>query len=296
MAPRTAPGRSSASRVQSSSQQAGRNPRRTATRPSTSRTSTTATNDIGRRLTGYALRFAVNRVVEQRRHRTNNDSNHQNSAGAHDSGSALGHAVTNALLEELIQEVIEFIVRHNFFMGGNNNSKSNNGGQGQQDPAAAAPGSNAQQAGDRQRGEPPPLISQHSSHSPTEERRRRRHRRRSEAMMHSLDRLSEELEATHDATVRVLGKVNNAENKDEHEAQEPNTDSNNKEVNELLRTNLDNLRRATTRCMARVESVRRCHYHYHPYGSSSSRRASRQRRPAGRSFHLSRSGSAMTDG
>lgn len=114
--------------------------------------------------------------------------------------------------------------------------------------------------------------------------------------MHSLDRLSEELEATHDATVRVLGKVNNAENKDEHEVQEPNTDSNNKEVDELLRTNLDNLRRATTRCMARVESVRRCHYHYHPYGSSSSRRASRQRRPAGRSFHLSRSGSAMTDG
>lgn len=292
MAQRTAPVRTS--RVQS---QQSRNTRRARASSRTDR------NDIGRRLTGYVLRFAVNRVVEQRRHR-NNEPGHS-SGGGHE-GSALGHAVTNALLEELIQEVIEFIVRHNFFMGKNNNEndegEERRGSAGQQNPAGAG-GTATQRAGDSQREELPPSASQHSSQSPTDERRRRRHRRRSETMMHSLDRLSNELEATYDATVRVLREPSDeaasmmsvnkidAGNKDEDsQIQEP-INHNAKEIDESLRTNLENLRRATTRCMVRVESVRRSHYHG---SSSSSRRGSRHRR-AERRLHLSRSGSAMTD-
>lgn len=189
----------------------------------------------------------------------------------------MGHAVTNALLEELIQEVIEFIVRHNFFLG-----KKPESGEGNEDPAAGS-----SQPGGSQREEHP----SQGSHSSTEERRRRRHRRRSEAMMHSLDRLSDELEATYDATVRVLREEPRdhemAKSDDDKKEEDDQTviQESSKGVDESLRANLENLRRATTRCMARVESVRRSHH--------GSRRGSRHRRD-GRSRHLSRSGSTMT--
>lgn len=276
MAQRTASAGIRASRVQSS-----RPPRR-------ARPSSRTRNEVGRRLTGYVLRFAVNRIVEQRRHR-NDEPGHPSSGSGHGhghghgGGSAMGHAVTNALLEELIQEVIEFIVRHNFFLGGSNNNEG-------RDHTEAPTG------GDSQREEQPSQGSRGSSSQ--EERRRRRHRRRSEAMMHSLDRLSDELGTTYDATVRVLrdsaGEAN--DNKNDDHPDDPKKDDDGdlpapqitQGIDESLRANLENLRRATTRCMARVESVRR--------GQHGSRRASRQRR-AGRSAHLSRAGSsAMNTG
>lgn len=183
----------------------------------------------------------------------------------------MGHAVTNALLEELISEVVEFIVRHNFFMG----NKNANLEEGEQDSAKGA------QSGDSQPQEP----SQSSQHSSADERRRHRYQRRSEAMMHSLDRLSDELETTYDATVRVLRESGNgakANDKIEEGGKPQETTDN---PDESLRENLENLRRATTRCMARVESVRRSHH--------GSRRVSRQRRSE-KNSRLSRSGSAMT--
>lgn len=260
MAQRTASVRTS--RVQS---QRSRTPRR-------ARASSDTRNEVGRRLTGYVLRFAVNRVIEQRRHR----KGEQGHSGDH-GGSAMGHAVTNALLEELIQEVIEFIVRHNFFLG-SKKSADGEGGEKQQDPAAGT------QPGDSQREEPP----SQGSHSSTDERRRRRHRRRSEAMVHSLDRLSDELEATYDATVRVLRESGDSSTKPDDKAEEDmykQTSEPIKAIDDSLRENLENLRRATTRCMARVESVRRSH--------QGSRRGSRHHR-AERSFRRSGSGSSMT--
>lgn len=239
--------------------------------PRRARASSSTRNEVGRRLTGYVLRFAVNRAIEQRRHRKG-ETGHSGEHG----GSAMGHAVTNALLEELIQEVIEFIVRHNFFMGGKKSADGDD--DDRQDPAAGT----RPRDGNSEREEPP----SQGSHSSTEERRRRRHRRRNEAMVHSLDRLSDELEATYDATVRVLResgdstKIDGDKPEDDQQMSEPI-----KAIDDSLRDNLENLRRATTRCMARVESVRR--------SQQGSRRDSRHRR-AERSFNRAGSGSSMT--
>lgn len=213
---------------------------RTATASSSSR----GRGQAARRVARYVLEYAFTRYLEQQHHRRPAPSqSQQRSTQNHAHGdSAIGHAVTSVLLEQLIQEIIEYIVRHNFFRGSRDHNTSTPG-QGERDQ--------------------PPAESQ-SSQSSTDQRRRRRHRRRSEAMVTSLDRLSSELEATYDAVVRVLRPSDGGP-----------------PVDENLRSNADELRRAITRCMARVESVRRRHHHY------GSRRTSR-RGGAGGSARISR--------
>lgn len=229
-------------------------PRRPTTAPSRNR------SEIGGQVAGYVLRYAANRYIEQQRHR------HLNRSRRAHGGSLFGHAVTNVLLEELIQEAIEYLVRHNFFMGNSRRRDPN----GQEDPRPDAGSGRGRQNDDDDGGHEAP-SQQSSQSSSTEQRRRHRHRRRGEAMMTSLDRLSNELETTYEAVVRALGDSTGSQN----EATVV--------INEPLRTNAEDLRRAITRCMARIESVRR----YHPDGS---RRRSRHR-GSGRSGQLSRSGS-----
>lgn len=64
-------------------------------------------------------------------------------------------------------------------------------------------------------------------------------------MVNSLDRLSSELQATHDAIVRVLS-----------------SSEGNIPMDESFRSNAENLRRAINSCSLRVESVRRRHHHH----------------------------------
>lgn len=206
-------------------------------------------SDAARRVGQNVLQHAGTRFVEQQERRRTSQSHEHHESG----GSAVGHAVTSVLLEQLLQEVWEYLVRHNFFRGPRNGKSptSDQGKETHKDTQADTQPSQASQ------------MSQASQASATEQRRRHRRQRRSEAMVASLDRLSSELENTYDAAIRIL----------RHPEGETHVD-------DTLRTSVDDLRRAITRCMARVESVRRYHHR--------SRRTSR-RRGSGSSVRLSRS-------
>lgn len=193
----------------------------------------------GRRRAEYAQRtaqnvftFAMARYMEQQRRQagesshSNANSHNNNTTNAHETShhqshasSAVGHAVTGVLLEQLIQEILEYLIRHNFFRRRRSTSTSGRGGQ----------------TDHHRQIDTGTQTSQQSSTS-TEQRRRHRRQRHSEVMMTSLDRVSTELEATYDTLMRVLREPNPA-------------------MDETLRENATDLRRAITRCMARVESV-----------------------------------------
>lgn len=171
--------------------------------------------EYAQRAARYLFDFALARYTEQQHHRGPSRANTNETSPQSHGGSAIGHAVTGVLLEQLIQEIMEYLVRHNFF---------------------------------RRRNTSPPRHAQQNSHvdtgtqtsqSSTEHRRRHRHRRHDNVLMTSLDRLSCELETTYDALIRIVRDPENSTTMDE-----------------TLRGNTNDLRRAITRCMARVESVR----------------------------------------
>lgn len=204
----------------------------------TSSASARAPASRGRGRAQYAQRtarnvfdFAMARYMEQQ-HRQGGEANRSNvNANSHNTnttthetshhqshaGSAVGHAVTGVLLEQLIQEILEYLIRHNFFRRRRNTSTP--GGQT-----------------DQHRQVDTGTQTSQSSSSSTEQRRKHRRRRHSEVMMTSLDRLSSELETTYDTLMRVLREPNPA-------------------MDDTFRENVNDLRRAITRCMARVESV-----------------------------------------
>lgn len=222
-------------------------------RPGTARGTTPAATSSasirGRGRVEYAQRtarnvfdFAMARYMEQQRrqagestranvntnsHNTNNTNTNTHETSHHQShaGSAVGHAITGVLLEQLIQEILEYLIRHNFFRKSRNTSKPRGGGQSDQHRQVDTGTQTSQQS-----------SSTTSSSSSTEQRRRHRRRRHSEVMMTSLDRLSSELETTYDTLMRVL--------------HEPN-----QRMDDGFRENANDLGRAITRCMARVESV-----------------------------------------
>lgn len=175
-----------------------------------------------RRQAGESTRSNTNTNTNSHNTNTHETSHHQSHAG-----SAVGHAVTGVLLEQLIQEILEYLIRHNFFRRRRNTSAPGGGGGG---------GGGQQTDQHRQVDTGTQTSQQSSSSSSTDQRRRHRRRRHSEVMMTSLDRLSSELETTYDTLMRVLREPSPA-------------------MDDTFRENASDLRRAITRCMARVESV-----------------------------------------
>lgn len=197
-----------------------RNQRPRAPRPPTTPASTSlpsrgrARADYAQRAARYLFDFALARYTEQQHHRTSSRANPNETTHQSHGGSVIGHAVTGILLEQLTQEIIEYLVRHNFFR-----ARSTSVPRQQEQSREVDTGTQ-------------------TSQSSTEHRRRHRRNRSSEVMMTSLDRLSSELETTYDTLVRLL--------------RDPDS---NPPLDETLRENASDLRRAITRCMARVESV-----------------------------------------
>ncbi|KUI64490.1 hypothetical protein VM1G_11352 [Cytospora mali] len=117
----------------------------------------------------------------------------------------------DVLVGELLEEVIQYLVRRNFFRRGSNG------------PRPSTTNTTTREVGRHQREG---LDSQSSY----DQRRRHRRQRHTESLMASLDRLSTELELTHDALVRVM-----------HSPRNSHTD------NEPLLANADDLRRTIDR-------------------------------------------------
>lgn len=209
-------------------EQSSRRPRNAPPRPVPAPAASRRGRDSAQRAGRYVLQYAGARYLERQERSSQSRARNQQVHGE----SALGHAVSSVLLEQLLQEIIEFLVRHDFFLP-RRRGTSDSGPD---------------------RSEPDQQPASQDSQTSFEQRRRRRHRRRNQAMMHSLDRLSSELQTTHDAAVNLL----------RHDTEPP------AQLEETLRSSADDLRRATTRCMARVEAVR------HQHGS---RRPSRHTRP-----------------
>lgn len=219
-------------------------------------------SDVTRRLGQQALRNAANRYP-QRREPQSGSSNSRNGrneqrashASQHsDEGSGLGQAAMSMLVGQLLEEVVDYVVRHNFFRRQRNSPSEN---------AATTATPSATRTADQQPQEQTHLQQSHSQSSLEERQRRRRHRR-SEVLMTSLDRLSTELETTYDALMRVSHAPRGGEGAP---------------GDEPLIANVDDLRRAITRSLARIESIR----HHH-----------RATRRGSRSARITRVGSTMS--
>lgn len=229
-------------------------------------------SDVTRRLGQQALRNAAGRYPQQREPhggRSSSGNRHGGQQGGHgsesqhsDGGSGLGQAAMSMLVGQLLEEVVDYVVRHNFF-------------RRQKDPSsedASKSTATTARAAEQQPQEQPHL--QHSaSQSSLEERQRRRRHRRSEVLMTSLDRLSAELETTYDALMRVSHAPPTAQ------AQVSSGD-------EPLIANVDELRRAITRSLARIESIR-----HHQRATRRGSRSARTARTARTSSTMTRAGS-----
>lgn len=216
-------------------------------------------SDVTRRLGQQALRNAANRYPQQREPhgggRSNSRNGHNESRGGRanqhsDEGSGLGQAAMSMLVGQLLEEVVDYVVRHNFFRR-QRSSPSENAA------AAATPAAATRAAEQQQQPQEQPHLQQSHSQSSLEERQRRRRHRRSEVLMTSLDRLSAELETTYDALMRV--------------SHTPRADG--VPADEPLIANVDDLRRAITRSLARIESIR--HHHRATRRGSRTARATR---------------------
>ncbi|KAG6365777.1 hypothetical protein INS49_007388 [Diaporthe citri] len=152
------------------------------------------------------------------------------------------------LVGQLLEEVVDYVVRHNFFRRQRNSPSENAAATTTATPTARA----AEQQPQEQ-----PHLQQSNSQSSLEERQRRRRHRRSEVLMTSLDRLSAELETTYGALMRV--------------SHTPRSEG--AAADEPLIANVDDLRRAITRSLARIESIR--HHHRATRRGSRSARATR---------------------
>lgn len=223
-------------------------------------------SDVTRRLGQQALRNAASRYPQHREPqggRSNSRNGHNEQRGSRpsqhsDEGSGLGQAAMSMLVGQLLEEVVDYVVRHNFFRRQRTSPSENS--------TATATTTTTARAAEHQPQEQPQLQQSHSQSSLEERQRRRRHRR-SEVLMTSLDRLSSELETTYDALMRVshTPRIEGAP------ADEP------------FIANVDDLRRAITRSLARIESIR----HHH----RASRRGSRSARATRVGSTMSRAGS-----
>lgn len=179
--------------------------------------------EYAQRTARNVFNFALARYMEQQHHQsggssranTNANTNHSNETTHHQSHA--GSAVGHAVTGVLLEQLIQEVLE--YLIRHNFFRKRRNTSTPRQ------PGQSRQVDTGTQ-----------TSQSSTEQRRRHRRRRQSEVMMTSLDRLSSELETTYDTLMRVLHEPNPA-------------------MDESLRENANELRRAITRCMARVESV-----------------------------------------
>lgn len=213
-------------------------------------------SDVTRRLGQQALRNAASRYPQRRepqsgRSNSRNGRNEQRTSHANqhsDEGSGLGQAAMSMLVGQLLEEVVDYVVRHNFFRRQRNSPSEN---------AATTATHTATRTAEQQPQEQPHLQQSHSQSSLEERQRRRRHRR-SEVLMTSLDRLSSELETTYDALMRVSHAPRSGESAP---------------GDEQLVANVDDLRRAITRSLARIESIR--HHHRATRRGSRSARATR---------------------
>lgn len=220
-------------------------------------------SDVTRRLGQQALRNAASRYPQQREPqggRSSSGNGHNESRGGranqhNDEGSGLGQAAMSMLVGQLLEEVVDYVVRHNFFRRQRSSPSENTATAAAATPAAAAP---ATRAAEQQQPREQPHLQQSHSQSSLEERQRRRRHRRSEVLMTSLDRLSAELETTYDALMRASHAPRGSEGA-------PN--------DEPLIANVDDLRRAITRSLARIESIR--HHHRATRRGSRSARATR---------------------
>lgn len=218
-------------------------------------------SDVTRRLGQQALRNAAGRYPQQRephggRSSSRNGHGGQQAGGGRgsgsqhsDGGSGLGQAAMSMLVGQLLEEVVDYVVRHNFFR----RQKDSSSGDASTNTATATTARAAEQQPQEQ-----PHLQQSPSQSSLEDRQRRRRHRRSEVLMTSLDRLSAELETTYDALMRVSHAPPAAQNTS---------------GDEPLVANVDELRRAITRSLARIESIR--HHHRATRRGSRSARATR---------------------
>lgn len=226
-------------------------------------------SDVARRFGSNAIRNPAGRYPQQREPqggRSSSRNGHNEQRGSHtsqhsDGGSGLGQAAMSMLVGQLLEEVVDYVVRHNFFRRQNNTQSEN--ATAATTTAAAATTRAAEPQPQEQ-----PHLQQSNSQSSLEERQRRRRHRRSEVLMTSLDRLSAELETTYDALMRVSHAPRGGEGSTDHEP---------------LIANVDDLRRAITRSLARIESIR----HHH----RATRRGSRSARATRLGSTLSRGGS-----
>ncbi|KAG8157066.1 hypothetical protein KVR01_013056 [Diaporthe batatas] len=229
-------------------------------------------SDVTRRLGQHALRNAAGRYPQQREPhggRSSSRNGHGGQQGGRgsgsqhsDGGSGLGQAAMSMLVGQLLEEVVDYVVRHNFFRR-QKDSPSEEAAKG----TATATSARAAEQQPQPQPQPQPHLQQSPSQSSLEDRQRRRRHRRGEVLMSSLDRLSAELETTYDALMRVSHTPT---------AQISSGD-------EPLISNVDELRRAITRSLARIESVR----HHH----RATRRGSRSVRATRRGSTVSRGGS-----
>ncbi|KAH8780922.1 hypothetical protein F5883DRAFT_539036 [Diaporthe sp. PMI_573] len=224
-------------------------------------------SDVTRRLGQHALRNAAGRYPQQREPqggRSSSRNGHGGKQGNHgsqhsDGGSGLGQAAMSLLVGQLLEEVVDYVVRHNFFRRQKDSSS-----EGATKNTATTTATTAKAA--EQQPQEQPHLQRSPSQSSLEERQRRRRHRRSEVLMTSLDRLSGELETTYDALMRVS-----------HAPQGAQISTG----DEPLIANVDELRRAITRSLARIESIR----HHH-----------RATRRGSRSARSTRMGSTITRG
>lgn len=225
-------------------------------------------SDVTRRLGQQALRNAAGRYPQQREPhggRSSSGNGHSRPQGSHgsqhsDGGSGLGQAAMSMLVGQLLEEVVDYVVRHNFFRRPKETPPENAA------TSTAATTTTAKAAEEQPQEQP--RRTQSPSQSSLEERQRRRRHRRSEVLMTSLDRLSAELETTYDALMRVS-----------HAPPGSQISSG----DEPLIANVDELRRAITRSLARIESIR----HHH----RATRRGSRSARTTRMGSTVSRGGS-----
>lgn len=137
-------------------------------------------SDVAQRLGRHVLRYAASRFLE-----TESRSEGQSPRGVRQSqqcqGSSTEGVVMDILVGQLLEEVIQYLIRHNFFRRGRATSRAS-----------------STRDVDRHQGEGP------HSQSSYEQRSRHRRQRRTDLMMVSLDRLSTELELTNDALLRVI--------------------------------------------------------------------------------------------
>jgi hypothetical protein len=212
-------------------------------------------------------------------------SSSQHSDGS--SGSGLGQAAMSMLVGQLLEEVVDYVVRHNFFRRPKDGPQSGEDSTKNTSTATATRAARAAEQPQPQGGQPSSSRRHHhqSPASSLDERQRRRRHRRGEVLMTSLDRLSAELETTYDALMRVSHApaipIPPGAGAGGHAQSESTTTAGDGPTS--LVANVDELRRAITRSLARIESVR---YHHR-----AARRGSRSAMASRVASTLSRSGS-----